>query len=176
MDFSRRTLKTERNNFFHVTLCNLNYYIMNSKPTIAVSRVDWYGNVHIGLQIQVNYTLIEELKTAFPEIRWSREKRLWHLPYRHNFIGELFQHFKGRYWIDYKAYYKQMDLVKPKTVRPIQALPELDDYRVKLIEQYRKYLSSRATPKTQSKPTAKRCAFFSAFFTTSPSTRSTTMI
>ena len=65
MDFSRRTLKTERNNFFHVTLCNLNYYIMNSKPTIAVSRVDWHGNVHIGLKIEYNRPLIEAFKLLF---------------------------------------------------------------------------------------------------------------
>jgi len=47
---------------------------MNSKPTIAVSRVDWYGHEHIGLQIKINRPLIEELKATFPEIRWCRER------------------------------------------------------------------------------------------------------
>ena len=141
---------------------------MNSKPTIAVSRVDWYGNVHIGLQIQVNYTLIEELKTAFPEIRWSREKRLWHLPYRANFIAELFQHFKGRYWIDYKAYYEQMDMAKPKATRPIETLPELDEYRFKLIEQYRKYLSSKRYAESTIKTYSEALRVFFRFYHDKP--------
>ena len=93
---------------------------------------------------------------------------MWHLPYRANFIAELFQHFKGRYWIDYKAYYEQMDMAKPKATRPIEALPELDEYRFKLIEQYRKYLSSKRYAESTIKTYSEALRVFFRFFHDKP--------
>lgn len=107
-------------------------------------------------------------KITFPDIRWSPDKRLWHLPYRSNFIGELFQQFKGRYWIDYKAYKEQMYSIKPKVVRGIEVLPELDDYRVKLIEQYRKYLKSKRYADSTIKTYSEALSIFFRFFHDKP--------
>jgi integrase/recombinase XerD len=141
---------------------------MTTKMTIAVSRVDWHGNVHIGLKIEYNRPLIEALKKLFPEIRWCQQKCLWHLPYRANFIAELFQHFKGNYWIDYKAYYEQMGKAKPKATRPSEDLPELDEYRVKLIEQYRKYLSSKRYAESTIKTYSEALRVFFRFYHDKP--------
>jgi integrase/recombinase XerD len=141
---------------------------MISKPTIGLSRVDWHGNVHIGLSIEYDRALIEELKKLYPEIRWCPQRRLWHLPYRHQFVGELFQHFKGRYWIDYKAYYEQMDIQKAKTARPSESLPELDEFREKLIEQYRKYLFSKRYAESTIKTYSEALRVFFRYFHDKP--------
>jgi len=141
---------------------------MNSLATIALSRVDWYGNVHIGLKININYALIEELKMCYPEIRWCRERRIWHLPYRSNFVGELFKQFKGRYWIDYTVFYQETEIIKPKPERAIQHLPELDEYRVKLIEQYRKYLRSKRYAESTIKTYSEALRVFFRFYHDKP--------
>lgn len=141
---------------------------MDSLATITLTRVDWYGNVHIGLQIQIIPELIHELKTTFPAIRWSPERRLWHLPYRANFVSELFQQFKGRYWIDYFAYYEQMDMTKPKSIRVVDTLPELDMYRIKLIEQFRKYLLSKRYADSTTRTYSEALSIFFRYFNDKP--------
>lgn len=141
---------------------------MDSLATITLTRVDWYGNVHIGLQIQIIPELIHELKTTFPDIRWSPERRLWHLPYRANFVSELFQQFKGRYWIDYFAYYEQMDMTKPKSIRVVDTLPELDMYRIKLIEQFRKYLLSKRYADSTTRTYSEALSIFFRYFNDKP--------
>lgn len=141
---------------------------MNSKPTIAVSRVDWYGHLHIGLQIKMNRPLIEELKSTFPEIRWCPEKRLWHLPFRSNFIGALFQQFKGRYWVDYQIFFEHAATSNPKPVRVIEMLPELDVYRKKLIAQYRNYLLAKRYAESTIKTYSEALRVFFRFYHDKP--------
>ena len=141
---------------------------MNSKPTIAVSRVDWYGHLHIGLQIKMNRPLIEELKSTFPEIRWCPEKRLWHLPFRSNFIGALFQQFKGRYWVDYQVFFEHAATSNPKPVRVIEMLPELDVYRKKLIAQYRNYLLAKRYAESTIKTYSEALRVFFRFYHDKP--------
>jgi len=51
----------------------------------------------------------------------------------------LFQQFKGRYWVDYQNFFEHTEVIKPKPVRVIETLPELDVNRKKLIAQYRNY-------------------------------------
>ncbi len=141
---------------------------MVTKTTIALSRVHFLGNVHVGLDFSYNYDLAQELKAHFPELRWNPELRLWHLPYRSNIVGDLFQLLKGRCWIEYQRFYQQMDMAKPKPVRAIDKLPPLDEFRQKLVGQYKKYLLAKRYAPSTIKTYSEALSVFFRFFPDKP--------
>jgi integrase/recombinase XerD len=119
---------------------------MSTKPSIALTRVDYYGRDHIGLQFAKNQDLLTDLRVVLPEIRWSSSLQLWHIPWRDHIVSFMFKHFKGRCFIDYSAFNTSVAPVyqnKTPIEKPAQQLPVLDLYRVKLVDQFKTYLQSK---------------------------------
>lgn len=119
---------------------------MSTKPSITLARVDYYGATHIGLQFTKNQELLADLRVVLPEIRWSASLQLWHIPWREDIVSFMFKHFKGRCFIDYSAFRAPVAAIhraKTRLEKPAHQLPVLDQYRVKLVDQYKTYLQSK---------------------------------
>jgi integrase/recombinase XerD len=61
-----------------------------------------------------------------------------------------------------------MDIQKAKTARPSESLPELDEFREKLIEQYRKYLFSKRYAESTIKTYSEALRIFFRYFHDKP--------
>ncbi len=141
---------------------------MIDKTKISVLRVDYYGNVHIGLQFTKNQELLSELKNILPEIRWSGSLHLWHIPWRHDIVHILFKHFKGRCFIEYAQFRKDTQPssapTPKKLVNPASQLPILDESREKLLNQFKIYLQSKRYSESTIKTYSEALSVFFRYF------------
>ncbi len=141
---------------------------MIDKTKISVLRIDYYSNVHIGLQFTKNQELLAELKTIVPEIRWSGSLHMWHIPWRDDIIPLLFKHFKGRFYIDYAQFRKDtltaLPPVAQKVANPASQLPKLDESREKLLKQFKRHMHSSRYSESTIKTYSEALGVFFRYF------------
>lgn len=145
-----------------------NYYIMSYKPTIAVSRMDLDGLSFIRIQIPPIRELINDLKVMFPDMKWNHEQKHWFLPYRSDAVSLMYNQFKKKYWVNYHSFYER----PKKTIVPIQSpakqLPQLDEFRLKLITQYKRYLQAKRYSESTIKTYSEALSVFFRYFIEKP--------
>jgi len=79
------------------------------------------SKIYIGLQYQADQ-VIDLLLKDFPELSFSEEHKLWHIPNNKQNIDKLLSMFKGIAWINFKYFYKDKPI---DTSRPVPDLSEL---------------------------------------------------
>ncbi|MFN8350490.1 MAG: site-specific tyrosine recombinase/integron integrase [Flavobacteriales bacterium] len=118
------------------------------RVTVQLSALIHNGERRIALHFPYEQTLIAAAKSA--GAKWSATHRCWHVPNGHEQIGNLFQVFKGKAWVDGNALFgKTVARAPAEPKRNDQPPAMLTPQQVNALEQMRKKLEiARYSPRT----------------------------
>ena len=110
--------------------------------TIILETVHHKNEFRIAVKFDRNASLIENLRIKYKEIRWSNTMKCWHLPNNHSYVSEIYQLFKGTYFVDYSKVKKQDSTIEPKKIIN-ENEKQVSSEKRQALEDFARYLKSR---------------------------------